>query len=287
MGTWWNSLLVSTCWQMRWSVFTELQDTMGLWQCSALCIPGAVCVSVCSPKWVYVIESLCCSVGAVSLSTYLCCSYSLWMKSFLRLRVQVQVAATPRTTRKSLCTNPVFPMVSQQEGVIISHSKSSNQYELYLPYQEPGIKAQVLTYSIKCFNIRAGRPEKLQPFGSLRSVKKAMRDKTLYFFLFFSTILNHLIEYVSSWALMLGSWHARGFVTCFYSNWKKYPSVAISFFSKLNRFLGGRNCKHMKRNKIVSIKLNSFSSAFEETITEECCGGALESELTYLQSWFK
>lgn len=43
----------------------------------------------------------------------------------------------------------------------------------------------------------------------------------------------------------------------------------------------------MKQNKIVSIELNSFSSAFEETITEECCGGALESELTYLQSWFK
>lgn len=27
----------------------------------------------------------------------------------------------------------------------------------------------------------------------------------------------------------------------------------------------------MKQNKIVSIKLDSFSSAFEETITEECC----------------
>lgn len=144
------------------------------------------------------------------------------------------------------------------------------------------IKAQVLTYSIKCFNIIAGRPEKLQPSSSLRSPKEGDKGQNTVFFLFFSTILNHLIEYVSSWALMLGSWHARGFVTCFYSNWKKYPSVAISFFSKLNRFLGGRSCKHMKRNKIVSIELNSFSSAFEETITEECCRGALESELTYL-----
>lgn len=43
----------------------------------------------------------------------------------------------------------------------------------------------------------------------------------------------------------------------------------------------------MKRNKIVSIELNSLSSAFEETIAEECCRGALEPELTYLQYWFK
>lgn len=129
--------------------------------------------------------------------------------------------------------------------------------------------------------------EKLQPFGSLRSPKEGHKGQNTVFFLFFSTILNHLIEYVSSWALMPGSWHARGFVTCFYSNWKKYPSVAISFFSKLNRFWGGRSCKHMKQNKIVSIKLNSFSSAFEETITEECCRRVLESVLAYSQSWFK
>jgi len=43
----------------------------------------------------------------------------------------------------------------------------------------------------------------------------------------------------------------------------------------------------MKQNKIVFIKLNSFSSAFEETITEECCRGVLESVLSYLQYWFK
>lgn len=84
-------------------------------------IPGAVCVSVCSPKWVYATESLCCSMGAVSSSTHLCCNYSLCMTSFLWLRVAVQVAATPRTVRKSLCTSPVFPVESQQEGGIISH----------------------------------------------------------------------------------------------------------------------------------------------------------------------
>lgn len=38
----------------------------------------------------------------------------------------------------------------------------------------------------------------------------------------------------------------------------------------------------MKRNKIVSTELNSFNSAFEETITGKCCRGALESELTNL-----
>lgn len=122
MGIWWNSLLVSPCWQMRWSAFTELQDTTDPWQCSAFfCIPAAVCLSVCSPKWVHVIESPCCSRGVVSSSTHLCCNYSLSMKSFLRLQVAVQVAATPRTIRKSLCTSPVFPVVSPQEGGIISH----------------------------------------------------------------------------------------------------------------------------------------------------------------------
>lgn len=29
----------------------------------------------------------------------------------------------------------------------------------------------------------------------------------------------------------------------------------------------------MKQNRIVCIKLNSFSFAFEETITEGCCSG--------------
>lgn len=43
----------------------------------------------------------------------------------------------------------------------------------------------------------------------------------------------------------------------------------------------------MKQNKIVSIKLNSFSSAFEETITEECCRGVLESVLAHSQAWFQ
>lgn len=121
----------------------------------------------------------------------------------------------------------------------------------------------------------------------LRSPKEGHEGQNTVFFLFFSTVLNYLIENVSSWTLMPGSWHARGFVTCFYSNWKKYPSVAISFFSKLNRFLGGMSCSHMKWNKIVSTRLNSFSSAFEEIITEECCREVLESELAYSQSWFK
>lgn len=42
----------------------------------------------------------------------------------------------------------------------------------------------------------------------------------------------------------------------------------------------------MKQNKIVSIKLNSLSVAFEETIPE-CCRGVLESVLAHPQSWVK
>lgn len=152
-------------------------------QCSAFLIFLVLCIT--QTKWVYAIQSLCCSTGAVSSATHLCCNYSLWMKSFLRLWVVVQVTAMPRTTRKSLSTSPLFPVVSHQEGgnnlpETTPNHQTSMSCTCHAKNQASKLKCLHILLSVlileqgdqKNFNL-------LIPWGLL---KKAMRDKTLYFF---------------------------------------------------------------------------------------------------------
>lgn len=148
-------------------------------------IPGAVCVSVCSPKWVYAIESLCCNIGALSSSTHLCCNYSLWMKSFFEVMGSSASSSYAQDNKEeSVHQSCISCGISTGGGNNLPQTTPNHQTSMNCTShaKSQASKLKCLHILLSVLILEQGDQKNcnlLVPWGLL---KKAMRDKTLYFF---------------------------------------------------------------------------------------------------------